>query len=79
MPSRTRPIEKLAAAAAKCSSEAAVYGKCVAADYQNPHKDMCLKEFMALKQCYTVRLMGHERERDGGSLTSTQKAAGRKS
>jgi hypothetical protein len=32
----------------------AVYGKCVASNYQNVSKDMCAKEFMALKDCYLV-------------------------
>jgi len=31
-----------------------VYGKCVAANYQNASKDMCAKEFMMLKDCYLV-------------------------
>ncbi|RMY16357.1 hypothetical protein D0867_00402 [Hortaea werneckii] len=30
----------------------AVYGKCVASNFQNVSKDMCVKEFMALKDCY---------------------------
>lgn len=34
--------------------QGAVYGKCVAANYQNVNKDMCAKEFMALKDCYLV-------------------------
>ena len=54
MPGRTRPIEKFAAAAAKCTTEGAVYGKCVSANYQNVSKDMCVKEFMMLKDCYVV-------------------------
>ena len=33
----------------------AVYGKCVAANYQNVSRDMCAKEFIALKDCYLVR------------------------
>lgn len=52
---KTRPIEKFAAASAKCTTQGAVYGKCVAANYQNVSKDMCVKEFMALKDCYLVR------------------------
>lgn len=32
----------------------AVYGKCVAANYQNASKDMCAREFMVLKNCYLV-------------------------
>ncbi|EKD14648.1 hypothetical protein MBM_07369 [Drepanopeziza brunnea f. sp. 'multigermtubi' MB_m1] len=52
MPSRTRPIEKFAQAAAKCSAEASVYGKCIVADYNAVHKDKCLTEFLRLKNCY---------------------------
>ncbi|KAH7036345.1 hypothetical protein B0J12DRAFT_678959 [Macrophomina phaseolina] len=52
MPGRTRPIEKFASAAAKCSVESAAYGKCILADYNNVHKDMCLKDFLRLKDCY---------------------------
>ncbi|KAH9825713.1 mitochondrial respiratory chain complex I assembly [Teratosphaeria destructans] len=54
MPTRTRPIEKFAAATAKCTTEGAVYGKCVAAHYQNARKDMCAEEFLRLKDCYIV-------------------------
>ena len=32
----------------------AVYGKCIAANYQNVSKDMCAKEFLLLKDCYLV-------------------------
>ncbi|TKA79454.1 hypothetical protein B0A55_04222 [Friedmanniomyces simplex] len=52
MPGRTRPIENFAQAAAKCSAEGAVYGKCISANYQNVSKDMCAREFMVLKDCY---------------------------
>ncbi|TKA34206.1 hypothetical protein B0A50_00186 [Salinomyces thailandicus] len=52
MSGRTRPIEKFAEATARCTAEGAVYGKCVAANYQNVSKDMCAREFMALKDCY---------------------------
>ncbi|OAL53071.1 hypothetical protein IQ07DRAFT_641484 [Pyrenochaeta sp. DS3sAY3a] len=54
MSSRTRPIDKFATAAAKCSKESTVYGKCIFADYNNVHKDKCATEFMALKDCYLV-------------------------
>lgn len=54
MAGKTRPIEKFAAATAKCTTQGAVYGKCVAANYQTVSKDMCAKEFMALKDCYLV-------------------------
>jgi len=43
MPGRTRPIEKFAKVVAKCSAEAASYGKCIVVDYNTVHKDMCAK------------------------------------
>ncbi|KAK8086874.1 hypothetical protein PG994_001848 [Apiospora phragmitis] len=52
MPTRTRPIQKFAAAVSQCSPEAAVYGKCIVADYNSVHKDKCVAEFMKLKDCY---------------------------
>ncbi|PSR93640.1 hypothetical protein BD289DRAFT_480954 [Coniella lustricola] len=48
----TRPIQKFATAASKCTAEAAVYGKCIVADYNNMHKDKCAVEFTKLKNCY---------------------------
>jgi len=35
--------------------QSAVYGKCIFADYNNVRKDMCVNEFMKLKECYLVR------------------------
>jgi NADH dehydrogenase [ubiquinone] 1 alpha subcomplex assembly factor 8 len=55
MPTKTRPITKFAAAVAQCAKESAVYGKCIAQDYNNVGKDKCAKEFLRLQQCYTVR------------------------
>ncbi|KAF2125941.1 hypothetical protein P153DRAFT_369931 [Dothidotthia symphoricarpi CBS 119687] len=52
MPPRTRPIDALASAAAKCSKESTVYGKCIFTDYNNVTKDKCAAEFMKLKSCY---------------------------
>ncbi|KAF1834426.1 hypothetical protein BDW02DRAFT_335023 [Decorospora gaudefroyi] len=52
MPARTRPLDKLATAAAKCSKESSIYGRCIFADYNNVRKDMCVHEFMQLKECY---------------------------
>ncbi|KAK8130096.1 hypothetical protein PG999_002476, partial [Apiospora kogelbergensis] len=52
MPTRTRPIQKFAAAVSQCSPEAAVYGKCIVADFNSIHKDKCAAEFMKLKDCY---------------------------
>ncbi|KAF2652008.1 hypothetical protein K491DRAFT_664608 [Lophiostoma macrostomum CBS 122681] len=54
MPGRTRPIDRFAAAAAKCSKEGSAYGKCILADYNNVHKDKCVTEFLKLKECYIV-------------------------
>lgn len=70
MPGRTSPLEKFGQAVAKCSVEvslnlrmaydmlmwqqSAAYGKCVVAEYQNVRKDMCVQEFMRLKNCYLV-------------------------
>lgn len=34
--------------------QAAVYGKCIVADYNSVHKDKCAAEFMKLKNCYVV-------------------------
>ena len=36
------------------SVQAAAYGKCILADYTSVHKDMCVKEFLKLKDCYLV-------------------------
>ncbi|XP_029383320.1 NADH dehydrogenase [ubiquinone] 1 alpha subcomplex assembly factor 8 isoform X2 [Echeneis naucrates] len=41
---------------AQCAGEAAAYGKCVTATTkgrQELHKDLCVKEFEALKTCFT--------------------------
>ncbi|KAH7320313.1 hypothetical protein B0I35DRAFT_478571 [Stachybotrys elegans] len=50
----SRPIQKFAKAASQCSAEAAVYGRCIVADYNSVHKDKCVKEFMRLKDCYLL-------------------------
>ena len=34
--------------------QAVAYGKCILADYQFVHQDMCAKEFVRLKDCYLV-------------------------
>ncbi|KAI8065276.1 hypothetical protein BC940DRAFT_334940 [Gongronella butleri] len=44
-------IALLAAGVAACSSTSVAYGRCVAANYKDTHKDMCAKEFAAFKQC----------------------------
>ena len=69
---RTRPIEKFARAVAQCPKQvrsmrallccrltdmqSAEYGRCIAADFNNVQKDKCIKEFLALKECYMVLL-----------------------
>ncbi|TLS23500.1 uncharacterized protein PpBr36_06353 [Pyricularia pennisetigena] len=52
MQPRTRPIQKFAQTVSQCSTEAAVYGKCIVADYNAVHKDKCKQEFIKLKDCY---------------------------
>ncbi|KAI9320074.1 hypothetical protein BX666DRAFT_1918998 [Dichotomocladium elegans] len=44
-------VKLLAQGMASCSAEATMYGRCIAAKYQDAHKDMCAKEFDAFKQC----------------------------
>jgi len=56
--------------------QGAVYGKCIAANYQNAHKDMCAKEFMVLKDCYLVCVILLLRRLD--RTNGLQKAAGKK-
>ncbi|KAK3372888.1 hypothetical protein B0T24DRAFT_719691 [Lasiosphaeria ovina] len=58
MQPKTRPIQRFAEAVSKCSAEAAVYGKCVVADYNAVHKDKCSKEFLRLKDCYLAAAKG---------------------
>ncbi|CAM1509250.1 Fc.00g029890.m01.CDS01 [Cosmosporella sp. VM-42] len=55
---KTRPIQKFAKAVSHCSAEASIYGKCIVADYNAVHKDMCVKEFMKLKDCYLAASKG---------------------
>ncbi|ERT00133.1 hypothetical protein HMPREF1624_03502 [Sporothrix schenckii ATCC 58251] len=56
MQPRTRPIQRVAAATSQCTAEAAVYGKCIVADYNAVHKDKCAAEFMKLKDCYLAAM-----------------------
>ncbi|CDO52662.1 Conserved hypothetical protein [Geotrichum candidum] len=46
-----RPLKKFADASMKCNGPATVYGQCVLKNYTATSKDMCLKEFMQLKDC----------------------------
>ncbi|KKA27480.1 hypothetical protein TD95_001964 [Thielaviopsis punctulata] len=54
----TRPVRRMAAAAAQCSTQATAYGKCIVVDYNSVHRDKCVAEFLKLKDCYLVRLNG---------------------
>jgi len=36
--------------------KASAYGKCIFRDYNNVSKDMCLQDFMRLRECVTVRI-----------------------
>ncbi|KAI9256582.1 hypothetical protein BDA99DRAFT_562020 [Phascolomyces articulosus] len=48
---RSKGVSLLAQGVASCSTQATAYGQCVASRYQDVHKDMCVKEFEAFKQC----------------------------
>ncbi|KAK3949406.1 hypothetical protein QBC32DRAFT_349229 [Pseudoneurospora amorphoporcata] len=52
--STVRPIQRFASAVSKCSAESAAYGKCILADYNSVHKDLCANEFLRLKNCYLL-------------------------
>ena len=49
--------------------QASVYGKCIAADYNNVFKDKCLQEFLRLKECYLVCTSYHTRAHPAALLT----------
>jgi hypothetical protein len=49
--------------------QSSVYGKCIFADYNNVRKDMCVNEFMKLKECYLVSFV-FERMESHQHLTS---------
>lgn len=51
---RSRGVSPIIRLALTLISQAAAYGKCIVADYQSVHQDMCAKEFMRLKDCYLV-------------------------
>lgn len=44
-------------------SQAALYGKCIVADYNAVEKDKCAREFMKLKNCYMVSYSRREEGR----------------
>ncbi|KAK4156371.1 hypothetical protein C8A00DRAFT_12708 [Chaetomidium leptoderma] len=58
MQPKARPIQRFAQSVSKCTADAAVYGKCIVADYNSVHKDKCAKEFMKLKNCYLAAAKG---------------------
>ncbi|KAF1994681.1 hypothetical protein P154DRAFT_447057, partial [Amniculicola lignicola CBS 123094] len=39
-------------------SQGSEYGKCIMADYNNVYKDKCLSQFVKLKECYLVSVLG---------------------
>lgn len=41
-----------------CGAQAKEYGSCVAAKVPQIERDMCLKEFLALKNCMQIVLKG---------------------
>lgn len=51
MKQSTKGLASLAKGVGSCPSQAAMYGKCITANYKDVHKDMCQKEFQAFKQC----------------------------
>ncbi|RPA85051.1 hypothetical protein BJ508DRAFT_235606 [Ascobolus immersus RN42] len=53
---KTRPIAKFATAVGQCSAQAAVYGKCIVADYNDIHKNKCGEEFAKFQECVKVAL-----------------------
>ena len=69
-------ITSLSSSASLTRLQGAVYGKCIVANYQNAHKDMCAKEFMILKDCYLVCQALHCQLQS--MLIHYQKAAGKK-
>jgi hypothetical protein len=46
------PLKRFAyASTVTCSSQASVYGKCIAASYMDVRKDMCKEEFAKFAEC----------------------------
>lgn len=56
--------------------QAAIYGKCIVADYNAVHKDKCAAEFMKLKDCYIVRSLASKylflAQTDGADICLTE-------
>ncbi|KAL1930906.1 hypothetical protein VTP01DRAFT_10043 [Rhizomucor pusillus] len=53
---KAKGVRLLAQGVASCSAQATAYGKCVASRYQDVHKDLCVKEFEAFRQCVQTTL-----------------------
>ncbi|CAO3584015.1 unnamed protein product [Absidia cylindrospora] len=48
---KNKGVALLAKGVATCPGQSAAYGKCIALNYKDAHKDMCAQEFQAFKQC----------------------------
>ena len=46
--------EEVYMAKVRLTEQSAVFGRCIAQDYNGVYKDKCLTEFLKLKDCYTV-------------------------
>ncbi|KAK8638886.1 hypothetical protein V6N13_137295 [Hibiscus sabdariffa] len=53
-----KTISPLRRILANCTAQAKEYGACVAAKVPEVERDMCLKEFLALKTCMQNTLRG---------------------
>ncbi|KAK8621026.1 hypothetical protein V6N13_140890 [Hibiscus sabdariffa] len=53
-----KTISPLRRILANCSAQAKQYGACVSAKVPEVERDMCLKEFLALKTCMQNTLRG---------------------
>lgn len=56
MTQKVRPASRLMLASAQCAEEGAIYGKCVASNYNNMSKDACQKEFLNFKACVSSKM-----------------------
>ncbi|KAE9598301.1 putative NADH dehydrogenase [ubiquinone] 1 alpha subcomplex assembly factor 8 [Lupinus albus] len=51
MKEKKNTVSPLKRVLANCASQAKAYGSCVAAKVPNIERDICAKEFLALKSC----------------------------
>ncbi|VVT46264.1 uncharacterized protein SAPINGB_P001127 [Magnusiomyces paraingens] len=51
-----RPLKRFSTAVGECAPVGKVYGDCILANYQTVSKNMCLAEFMKLKECVQSKL-----------------------